>query len=577
MVEQTYIKGKDACLEDSINTMQNLLKQAGFDIEEASWLNPVPNIYSVHIRDRHCPALFTNGKGASRKACLASALGEFFERLETNYFFSDFYLEEHLVHDDNHQAWENLYYPAEKHFSLEDYKSCLTPELWALYDPDNELEPQDLLSLNDAAHFIRSLPMTRVSDQQTVYFPMNLFSNLYASNGLCAGNTFLEAQVQGLSEVFERWVKRRILLENLCLPEVPETVVEKYPVVVNAREALRELGIEVSIRDASLGGHFPVVSVVLFEQKTGQCFASFGAHPIFEVALERTLTESLQGRTLDLLDGFQTPVFDADVVADDENIENHFIDSSGLIHARFISHEADFSFSEWDFAGDTQSQFDYLVAKVQEQGCDVYLINHEHFGMPATRIVVPGMSEVLPLNELVENNQNFGRILREALNVLEAEPSENQFEEVLDVIEGLGFADHQGVANLIGLLPDSESYWKKLKVVELSMWCLLALKDYSAALNRLQDCFYFVDDAEMKQFYKALQFALQVIVNNEKELFSHHSQAKLFGEEVVEKVWRNIEGEEHFGGLPIGMKAFKNSHAHLNFLRVYSRIQKVKQ
>ena len=82
------------------------------------------------------------------------------------------------------------------------------------------------------------------------------------------------------------------------------------------------------------------------------------------------------------------------------------------------------------------------------------------------------------------------------------------------------------------------------------LWRLLALKDYSAALNRLQDCFYFVDDAEMKQFYKALQFALQVIVNNEKELFSHHAQAKLFGEEVVEKVWRNIEGEEHFGGLP---------------------------
>ena len=75
--ETTYIKGKDDCLESSIFRMQSLLKQAGFQIEEASWLNPVDNVYSVHIRDARSPALFTNGKGASRKATLASALGEF--------------------------------------------------------------------------------------------------------------------------------------------------------------------------------------------------------------------------------------------------------------------------------------------------------------------------------------------------------------------------------------------------------------------------------------------------------------------------------------------------------------------
>ena len=49
-------------------------------------LNPVPNVWSVHIRDRDCPLCFTNGKGASKKAALASALGEYFERLSTNYF-----------------------------------------------------------------------------------------------------------------------------------------------------------------------------------------------------------------------------------------------------------------------------------------------------------------------------------------------------------------------------------------------------------------------------------------------------------------------------------------------------------
>src|ERR1035437_6245051 len=81
MQTQNFIPGKDASLEATINTLQGRLQALGIHIEERSWLNPVQGIWSVNIRDRDCPLMFTNGKGASRLACLASALGEFFERL----------------------------------------------------------------------------------------------------------------------------------------------------------------------------------------------------------------------------------------------------------------------------------------------------------------------------------------------------------------------------------------------------------------------------------------------------------------------------------------------------------------
>ncbi|MCK4711179.1 MAG: YcaO-like family protein, partial [Gammaproteobacteria bacterium] len=87
---KTFIKGKDWDLESTIETMLGKLNDLGIEIEEASWLNPVPNVYSVHIRDKECELMFTNGKGATEKACLASALGEYFERLSCNYFFADF-------------------------------------------------------------------------------------------------------------------------------------------------------------------------------------------------------------------------------------------------------------------------------------------------------------------------------------------------------------------------------------------------------------------------------------------------------------------------------------------------------
>jgi ribosomal protein S12 methylthiotransferase accessory factor len=53
MSEQTFITGKDCALEESIARMQSLLADAGFDIEEVHWINPVANVWSVHIRDRN--------------------------------------------------------------------------------------------------------------------------------------------------------------------------------------------------------------------------------------------------------------------------------------------------------------------------------------------------------------------------------------------------------------------------------------------------------------------------------------------------------------------------------------------
>ena len=90
MTDKTFIIGKDRDLESTIETMFAKLETLDIHVEEASWLNPVPNVYSVHIRDIDCGLMFTNGKGATRKACLASALGEYFERLSCNYFFADF-------------------------------------------------------------------------------------------------------------------------------------------------------------------------------------------------------------------------------------------------------------------------------------------------------------------------------------------------------------------------------------------------------------------------------------------------------------------------------------------------------
>ncbi len=85
-------------------------------------------------------------------------------------------------------------------------KEILDEYCLEIYDPEDELLGTHLYDTNsgNTERGICSLPFVRQSDGETVYFPSNLIENLYLSNGMSAGNTLAEAQVQCLSEIFER-------------------------------------------------------------------------------------------------------------------------------------------------------------------------------------------------------------------------------------------------------------------------------------------------------------------------------------------------------------------------------------
>ncbi|WP_455595641.1 OsmC domain/YcaO domain-containing protein, partial [Acinetobacter pecorum] len=280
----TFIPGKDLPLEETIANMSAILAGLGMKIEIASWRNIVPNVWSLHIRDAQSPMCFTNGKGSTKESALASALGEFIERLNCNFFYNDQFWGEDIANA------EFVHYPDEKWFQPgpngELPAEVLDEHTREIYDPEDELLGTHLYDTNSGnkARGICSLPFVRQSDGETVYFPSNLIENLYLSNGMSAGNTLAEAQVQCLSEIFERAVKREILEGELALPEVPEQVLAKYPKIVEGIKGLEEQGFPVLVKDASLGGQFPVMCVTLMNPRTGGVFASFGAHPNFEVA-----------------------------------------------------------------------------------------------------------------------------------------------------------------------------------------------------------------------------------------------------------------------------------------------------
>lgn len=578
MTQKTMIRGKDAPLEETISKLRNLLLNWGFDVEEASWLNPVPNVWSVHIRDRYCPYLFTNGKGTTKDAALASALGEFFERLNCNYFFADFYLGEQVAQS------EFVHYPQEKWFTFKDDempKGLMNKSLWDYYDADRALTPSQLVDTNsgNTERGICALPYVRVSDNKTYYIPMNIVGNLYVSNGMSAGNTKTEARVQALSEIFERSVKNQILSDGITLPNIPQEVLNRFPKVIEAIAELESHGYPIICKDASLGGKFPVINVTLLNPKEGTAFASFGAHPKFEIALERTLTELLQGRNLNQLDVFSPPSFELDDVKDNLNIEAHFIDSNGLIHWNFFKEKPSFEFSDWNFGGaTTQAEFDSMIDIFHKMEKDVYIMDFEHLDVYGCRIHVPGMSEIYQPEDLAWDNNNAGVSVRERILGVH-ELQQEELMELHDELEDKGFDDMLLVAHGIGVIPDAGTMWADLRFGEFKAMIALAAKNYELAKAGTDWCLHF---APLKQERKLLYLCLNTLLNIEMDDTLNTNDylptiERMYGKDLVDHAQKLINGYEKFDGLHESDLNLTGFEMHQKLITSYEKLQRAKK
>ncbi|QDL52963.1 OsmC domain/YcaO domain-containing protein [Rhodoferax aquaticus] len=573
----TFIAGKDLPLEQTIANMSGVLAALGIKIEIASWRNLVPNVWSLHIRDAHSPMCFTNGKGSTKESALASALGEYIERLNNNHFYAGAYWGEDIAN----AAF--VHYPNERWFKP-GKKDALPKEILddycrKIYNPDGELRGSHLIDTNsgNSERGICSLPYVRQSDGAQVYFPSNLIENLFVSNGMSAGNTLAEAQVQCLSEIFERAVKREILEGEIALPDVPPEVLAKYPGIVAGIQGLEEQGFPVLVKDASLGGVYPVMCVTLMNPRTGGVFASFGAHPSLEVALERSLTELLQGRSFEGLNDLPRPTFTSEAVTEPNNFVEHFIDSSGVVSWRFFSAKADYDFVEWDFSGQGENsnaeEAASLFGILTSMGKEAYMAVYDQLGATACRILVPGYSEVYPVDDLIWDNTNKALLFRaDVLNVHSLD--DKRLKALLDRLENNELDDYSDIATLIGIEFDENTVWGQLTVLELKLLIHLALQQFEEA-HELVGAFLQYNDNTVERglFYQALNVVLEVHLDEDLALDDYIANfRRMFGSPRMDAVLGALDGSVRFFGLtPTGMQ-LETLERHQRLIDSYKKL-----
>ncbi len=575
---KTTIKGKDIPLEETLAKMTKVISSLGINLEIASWRNLVPHVWSVHLRDADCPMNFTNGKGATQHSALCSALGEFIERLSSNYFYSDFYLGQEISQS------EFVHYPNECWFKVSSNttlpEGLMDENFLRIYNGEGELKSHHLVDNNsgNTNRGICALPFIRQSDQKVVYIPVNLIGNHFASNGMSAGNTLFEARVQCLSEIFERAVKNHIIINEITLPDVPERVLEKFPQIREGIEKLTQEGFPILIKDASLGGRYPVMCVTLKNPRTGGAYASFGAHPIFEVALERALTELLQGRSFEGLKDMPAPTFNDLAVKDHNNIVDHFIDSTGVISWKFFSNRPDFEFVEWDFSGTTEEEFHHLMNILKSLEKEVYIADFNDLGASACRILVPGYSEIYPPEELIWNNSNEAIRYRSSILNLHR-LSDEELYELLDILHESEHDDFYRISELIGVTFEESTPWGQLVISELKGLIHLALKNFEEAKDLFEIILSFNSHSfERKNYYRTLKTVLDICTHETLEMDDYvESLKRMYGDKDVDLAFKSLSGEIRFHGLEETDLNLKGLHKHLRLIESYKKIKAKRQ
>lgn len=407
-IEQHY---KDVAPEDTIFNIYSALYKYGINITYSQNPKAVNGCYSNRVTVEGT-SLGSNGKGVNKIYALASGHAELAERLQNNMI----YLGSH-----NPKLYEELgfcYSPDEKWISKDDLVSFDNSFMKLLYNKfkaESYLDrislinravdlPQKALSI-DFTDSVLCIPFYSVKTKNTEYLPYYIYSKLYGSNGMSAGNTVEEAMVQGLSEIYERYVNRWILENSVTPPSIPQAVIDNSRMCDVVKEITKSGRYTVDVKDLSLGKGYPVVGTIITDTETGRFGFRLGAHPSFEIALERTLTEAFQGRSIENFVG--TAVVGTDEEASDQsNIYNIFRNGEGAYRSALFGDTPTYEYKPFPDVSNLSNSvlMERMLKPLLDNGYDVLVRNSGYLGLPALQIIVPGVNE---MNEFSDTRLRF--------------------------------------------------------------------------------------------------------------------------------------------------------------------------
>lgn len=437
----SYDKYKDSSPEDTIERIDGLYRdKLGLHLKLVT-SKRVEGVYSATLSDVE-GMWNTCGKGTTELFCAASAFGESVEHL-CNYFAYD----TAILSEESNMAFDFEKYPDEELNDLSAIKECCPDMLLDMrqaytYLEDKTISNDDLIQLwkkylgREKVPFV---PYYSVRQKQYVMVPETMMYYLCGSNGGAAGNTIEEAIGHACDEIMERFVKHTIYMSGLTPPDVPREYINGIcPELIDVIEQLeKNMGYRVLVKDASLGKGYSVLAVLLINKQNAEYLVNFGAHPLFEIALERCLTELLQafvpGRYNLRKNMEKWSSYNQKRANTPQNWITILKDDSGAVPDSFFAEKPSWNFCPWpryerycNSLG-MHIQLDNLLSIAP----DVYIHDSSYLGFPTYRVYVPTVSTShIPFDEfqvrcsdamdLFAHNFENGSFLMEEIREIES-------------------------------------------------------------------------------------------------------------------------------------------------------------
>lgn len=510
-----YSKYKERKPEDTVFEIRRILQDIGFfpvvNWTERSYRGARSNRVTLFPLQAG-----TNGKGTDEVFCMASGFAELMERLNNGILFM------HDRADDIRPETGFREFPDEREMTVSEI----------LADPD-PFTGHVLASMGCGDYFSQLRLMMSISEQygpgndilpvvpfadpasgRIRYIPHMLVLGVVGSNGMAAGNTLVEAMVQGLSEVFERAVSRRLIMSQAVPPEIPEEELKKYSFYRLIEQVRAEGKFRVTLYDCSMGKGWPVAGICVNNLETGTFGMKLGAHPSFAVACERTLTEALQGRNMEAFSRI-CQAGSREQAEYRENYPNVAKTGDGVYPATMFTGKPDWEFRPWtQWEGlDNRGFLRGMLRLLREEGCQPLFRDTSFLGFPSVYIVVPGLSDLFTPGKaqmhFLASNTKMLRSWRHFPDLTE--------EEERRLLRLIRFKEYSIMENEVGVFsqrPLSARY----SLDTIAAWIALKYGDFSLSRHHFQRTAKKTDDKEEKLCYNILaEYTKQRAIGLSKE------------------------------------------------------------
>ncbi|MBU3134520.1 YcaO-like family protein [Clostridium gasigenes] len=568
---------------ETVNRLKSILDKYNIETEE-NWIDESSvGTYSIRLTFKGTE-IGANGKGVSREYASASAYAELFERYQNNLLASASVWQLNssckINNDEKYMTSKEIaeldneftkFYFSERGL----LEASIDEKAKAFYN----IQKTDFIATGKDDLY-NVTPFYSVKTKKVEYLPKNTYKMYYGSNGMCAGNSPEEALVQGLAEIIERVVQAKMFLEKPSFPDIPEEYIKKFPYIYEMLKKLRtNKGYVYIMKDCSMGGKYPVAALIILEKNTGNYGIKVGCHPDFGVAMERAFTEAAQGQDILAYASRSKVDFDNINVLDRFNIYNSFKIGMGQYPYQIFDKNPTYPFVEMKDVSQKNNRelLSEWVKELLNDGYDILIKDVSHLGFPSYHIIIPGLSEMINLDDSRFRTYNT----RVFVSSLLSDPRKINKSNTKYIIGTMDFFQGSLMEQTM------KSYYPMYELLEfpgdeigcgclyLSTMCHILDGDYDGASKKMKIINGFASryklDKNKKSIYNGMDYYLSgmaVIKNHEKTM---EYMELLFDEDICKEI-NNLFKET--GQVIVKQYPITSNYSECNIIEEY--MQKLK-